>query len=93
MPLPAPTIEFDDETRAELENRAASLTLPYRTVVRAKIVLLAAEGRSNSEIAARVDMSADRVGQWRRRFAAEGLEGLEGSTALGTPEPFSPRKK
>jgi hypothetical protein len=58
----APAIELDGESRLELERRAGSLTLPYRVVVRAKIVLLAADGRANREIAQRVDMSADRVG-------------------------------
>jgi DNA-directed RNA polymerase specialized sigma24 family protein len=90
VPRASPTIELDDETRAELERRAASLKLPYRTVVRAKIILLAAEGRSNSEIAARVDMSADRVGQWRRRFRDEGLEGLEDRPRSGRPSRFPP---
>ena len=90
MPLPPPTIELDEETRSELEHRASCLKLSYRTVVRAKIVLLAAEGMSNSEIAARVDMSVDRVGQWRRRFRAEGLEGLEDKPRSGRPRRFPP---
>jgi hypothetical protein len=47
----AAAIELDAETRSELERRAASLTLPYRVVVRAKLVLLAADGRTNREIA------------------------------------------
>lgn len=72
-----------------LERRAGSLTLPYRVVVRAKLVLLAADGHTNREIAARVDMSSDRVADWRRRFAAEGIEGLEdpGSTSLSSCAP------
>lgn len=90
MPLSAPTIELNDETRSELEHRAACLKLSYRTVVRAKIILLAAEGRSNSEIAERVDMSVERVGQWRRRFCAEGLDGLEDRPRSGRPSRFSP---
>ncbi|HVF78999.1 MAG TPA: helix-turn-helix domain-containing protein [Solirubrobacteraceae bacterium] len=76
--------------RDELQRRAASLTLPYRVVVRAKLVLLAADGRSNREIAQRADMSADRVGDWRRRFAREGIEGLEDQPRSGRPRRFSP---
>jgi hypothetical protein len=86
----ATAIELDAETRGELERRAASLTLPYRVVVRAKLVLLAAEGHTNREIAGRVDMSADRVGDWRRRFGEEGLEGLEDRARSGRPRRFPP---
>jgi hypothetical protein len=45
-------IELDAEVRSVLERRAGSLTLPYRVVVRAKLVLLAADGDTNREIAA-----------------------------------------
>ena len=41
----ATAIELDAEVRGELEGRAASLTLPYRVVVRAKLVLLAVDGQ------------------------------------------------
>jgi len=73
-----------------LDHRASCLKLPYRTVVRAKIALLAAEGMSNSQIATRVDMSVERVGQWRRRFASEGLDGLEDRPRSGRPSRFPP---
>ncbi len=86
----AAAVELDGETRIELGRRAASLTLAYRVVVRAKLVLLAAEGHTNREIAARVDMSADRVGDWRRRFGEEGLGGLEDRARSGRPRRFSP---
>jgi Winged helix-turn helix len=88
----ATAIELDAEVRFELERRAASLTLPYRVVVRAKLVLLAAEGHTNREIAARLDMSADRVADWRRRFAAEGTEGLEDRARSGRPRRFPPAR-
>jgi hypothetical protein len=86
----ATAIEVGGEDRAELERRAASLTLPYRVVVRAKLVLLAADGQTNCEIARRVDMSADRVGDWRRRFVAEGLSGLQDRARAGRPRRFPP---
>jgi Winged helix-turn helix len=84
----ATAIELDADVRDELERRAASLTLPFRVVVRAKLVLLAAEGRANREIAARLDMSADRVAGWRKRFAAEGIDGLEDRARSGRPRRF-----
>jgi Winged helix-turn helix len=86
----ATAIELDADIRGELEQRAASLTLPYRVVVRAKLVLLAAEGHTNREIAERVDMSADRVGDWRKRFGEEGIEGLEDRARSGRPRRFPP---
>ena len=56
------TISLSDDERAELEEAA--------------IVLAAAEGLENKEIAVRLEASADTVGKWRRRYAAEGLDGL-----------------
>jgi hypothetical protein len=83
-------IRLTDEERVELEARAAKLTLAYRDVQRAKIVLYAAEGSSNVEIAARLELSARVVGQWRRRFAEHGLVGLEDRARSGRPRRFSP---
>jgi hypothetical protein len=45
-------IVLSGEERAELERRVACCTLPHKVVVRAKIILYAAEGLSNVEIAA-----------------------------------------
>src|SRR5918994_386491 len=83
-------ITLTDEERAELEARAAKLTLAHRDVQRAKIVLLAAQGLSNTEIAARLDMSAKVVGQWRRRFADKRLDGLRDEARPGRPGRFPP---
>jgi hypothetical protein len=48
-------ITLSQEERSELERRAGKLTLPYRDVQRAKVVLYAAEGMSNVEIAGRLE--------------------------------------
>ena len=58
--------------------RAAAYSGPYRDVVRAKAILLAAEGLSNTEIAERLGQSRQAVSQWRKRFCEEGLQGLGG---------------
>src|SRR3954451_20255874 len=63
--------------RAELEHRAACYTRPHREVQRAKLVLLAADGETNTEIGERLGMSREAVGRWRRRFCERRLEGLE----------------
>lgn len=52
-----------------LREMSRSRTVPYRLVGRARIVLLAFEGRSNEEIAAEVGMERHQVGVWRRRWA------------------------
>jgi hypothetical protein len=76
--------------RAELERRAACYTRPYREVQRAKIVLYAAEGISNVEIATRLDTAPEVVGRWRKRFHEEGFEGLADRARAGRPGRFSP---
>src|SRR6266542_5748288 len=62
--------------RHRLKRLERSQTAPYRQVVRAKIVLLAARGMSNERIACRVGVTVDTVRKWRGRFAAHGLAGL-----------------
>src|SRR6266508_9248 len=78
------------EERSELEHRAACYTLAHKRVQRAKLVLYAAEGATNAEIARRLDMNADVVGRWRKRFHAERLDGLEDRTRVGRPRRFPP---
>ena len=92
MPNQSPfCIEPTEEQRAILEKRARTHTAPYWEVVRAKIVLLAAEEISNKEIAARLDTSAQVVSKWRKRFYEEGVCGLEDRPRSGRPPTFSPR--
>ena len=76
--------------RRELEKRAAAYTDPYWRVVRARIVLMAAEGMANVEIAARLDTSSQVVHRWRRRFFEQRLKGLEDRQRSGRPRVFSP---
>ena len=86
MPRTSPyTIVLGDEQRAALESQARRYTLPYRDVVRAKIVLLAAAGLANDEIAARLDTRREIVSKWRKRFFEEGLAGLEERPRRGRP--------
>ena len=61
--------------RTELEARARRYTSPYSDVVRARIVLYAAEGLGNDEIAARLDTPRQVVSKWRKRFYDERLVG------------------
>jgi DNA-directed RNA polymerase specialized sigma24 family protein len=85
-------ITLSQEERSELERRAGKLTLPYRDVQRAKVVLYAAEGMSNVEIAGRLEMCSKVVGQWRRRFGEQRLEGLLDQPRSGRPRRFPPAR-
>lgn len=84
-------IELSDEQRQVLEARARKYTLPYREVVRAQMVLLAAQGLGNDEIAARLNTRREVVSMWRKRFFQEGLAGLEERPRRGKPPAFPPR--
>ena len=91
MPRKSPySVTLSLEQRAELEARARRYTLPYRDVVRAKIVLMAADGLDNDEIAARLDTRREIVSKWRKRFFEQGLPGLEERPRGGRPPAFSP---
>ena len=83
-------IELSEEERAALEALARSYTLPYWQVVRAQMVLLAAEGLRNDQIAARLNCRREVVSQWRRRFYEQRLEGLENRPRRGRPPTFPP---
>ena len=75
---------------AGLEARAWRYTSSYRDVIRAKIVLMAASGLDNEEIAARLDTSRVIVSKWRKRFYEDGLAGLEERPRGGRPRVFPP---
>jgi transposase len=81
-------IELTPEQRRELEGRARSYTAPYWQVVRAKVVLLAADGMANNEIAGRVGTSPQVVYRWRKRFCEHGLAALKDRPRSGRPRVF-----
>ena len=64
-----------DADRRELTARARSERAAYREVLRARIVLAAADGTPNAAIARRLCVCGDTVRKWRARFCAEGLPG------------------
>jgi len=94
MPRSSPfTITLSSAEEAELRRCAGKYTLPYFQVQRAKIVLMAAEGLENSEIAERLNTRRDVVSEWRKRFFLERLTGLEERSRPGRPRTFSPRPR
>jgi transposase len=94
MPRKCPyRIELSDAERARLEAAARKYTSPYRDVIRARIVLYAAEGLDNDTIAARLDTPRQIVSKWRKRFYRERLRGLEERSRSGRPALFSPQRR
>ena len=92
MPRKSPyriTLSRDEEN--ELLNRSSKYTLPYFMVLRAKIILLAAQGLNNDQIAAKLDTRREVVCMWRKRFFEQRLDGLEERSRPGRPRAFPPR--
>src|SRR5580692_11389164 len=69
-------VRLKPKVRKVLEGRCRAPTTAQRDVRRARIVLLAAEGRSTRSIAEEVGVEPRIVSNWRRRFADHGLGGL-----------------
>ena len=91
MPRKSPfIIQISPDVRGVLESMARKYTSPYRDVIRAKIVLYAAQGLENDQIAARLDTPRQVVSKWRKRFYEAGLAGLEEAPRHGRPRTFSP---
>lgn len=91
MPRKSPyVIELEPGEKARLESIARKYTSSYYSVVRAKIVLLAAQQIDNDEIAAKLDLPRQVVSKWRKRFFEERLAGLEDRPRRGRPPVFSP---
>lgn len=73
-----------------LVERSRQYTTSYCKVVRAKIILFAASGMENEQIAQRLDVPRQIVIKWRKRFYHEGLDGLDDKPGRGRPRSFSP---
>lgn len=73
-----------------MRKAAQKYTSSYCEVVRAKIVLLAAEGLENKEIGARLDLPRQIVSKWRKRFFEQRLDGLQDQPGRGRSRDFSP---
>ena len=95
MARTAATIELSDEEEQQLRAVLRAPSASQQEAMRARIVLLAAEGASNTQIAAEVGVSLPTVGLWRRNFSERGLDGLRPlrgrgvrgrSTVLRSPE-------
>ena len=82
----APAVVITDQ-RAVLQRWARGRSTPARLVLRAKIVLLAAEGKQNRQIAEELGISRQMAGLWRHRFIEQGLKGIEKDAPRGGRRP------
>lgn len=82
---PKKPLLLSDEQRVQLVTLSHSRSVPHGLVERAKIVLLAGEGLSNTEIAKRLRLSKPCVGKWRERYLHLGIQGLDETLRPGRP--------
>jgi len=83
-------IELSDKERTKLERASKGRSVSQRQKERSQIVLLAAQGLENKEIAARLGQDPGKVGRWRKRYAELGLAGIEkDKTRPGRIKPLS----
>jgi len=85
---PKTELVLSAEEHAQLSALAASRALPHALVARAKLVLWAAQGESNTAIAERLGWSLPTVGKWRGRFVAQRLAGLHDELRPGRPRSY-----
>lgn len=81
----APTIELTDEERAELTKLVRSRLSSVRLAQRAHIVLLAADGMQNTDIANQLGVGRVQVSRWRKRYAQLRLAGIKRDLPRGAP--------
>jgi transposase len=85
----APNVTITDEDRQTLERWSRGRSTPARLVLRAGIVLQAAEGIANHVIAGKLGTDRLLVGKWRRRFVEKGLAGIEKDAPRGGRPPVT----
>jgi transposase len=82
-------VELSEADRVVLQARSRAYTASYAEVVRARIVLLAADGEDNMAIAERLDVHVSVVSRWRQRFCRAGLDGLVDRARPGRRRSFA----
>ena len=93
MPSPfAVAIELTVEERAQLEAWSRRRSSSQALALRSRIVLVAAEGPNNTQIAARLGIAVSSVHKWRNRFAEHRLDGLVDEPRPGRPRTITDAK-
>jgi putative transposase len=81
----ASPINLEPEIKEQLESICRSHSIPRSISVRARVVLLAAQGIENRFIAKQVGLHRNGVGRWRQRFLEFGLQGIHDELRPGRP--------
>jgi transposase len=81
----APAVVLTDEQKAELTRLSRSGRTSVRLAQRARIVLLAAQGLQNKDIAAELGIGRVQVARWRERYLQAGVQGIERDLPRGAP--------
>lgn len=84
---PIPPLELKEQERETLQNWARRPKSAQALAQRARMILLCAEGNTNTQVAGKLDLRNQTVGKWRQRFVDRRLDGL-----LDEPRPGTPRK-
>jgi hypothetical protein len=87
---PSLKIELTAEERKVLQARARQRTAPYREVVRAQALLMAADGKRGTEIASVVRVDPAKISNWKREFLQRRLGALVDRKRPGRPRRFPP---
>ncbi|WP_226832304.1 helix-turn-helix domain-containing protein, partial [Acidithiobacillus sulfurivorans] len=81
----APTVTLTSEELSELSRIVSSRLSSVRLSLRARMILLAAEGLQNKEIAERLGVDRMQVARWRKRYLEHRLAGIERDLPRGAP--------
>jgi transposase len=90
MRQPTAVIELSPEETETLQDWSRRGKSEHRLVERARIILLAAERRTNEQIAKALKTRTARVSKWRQRFGAKRLAGLGDAERSGKPAKYDP---
>src|SRR5660397_84945 len=82
-------VEVTVEDRATLESWIRATTTEQRLVLRARIILALARGRTNREVAEELSIRPATVSKWRTRFATKGIGGLADAPRSGKPPTYT----
>lgn len=86
---PAHLVQLSDQDRDSLEAIVRQRTSPQREVMRARIALMANQGKSTETIAIKLGVSMQTVSKWRRQAAFKGQDGLQEAPRPGRPRRIS----
>jgi transposase len=82
-------LTLTDDERSKLQAWSQRPTSAQRLALRSRIILACAEGLTNRGVAARLHLTVQTVGKWRRRFLADRLDGLADESRPGAPRALS----